>query len=126
MKQERIGERLKWLNAALNKDGEISRVRAHAGDRNSRLRNLLDDNVSIDAAYTWIMNERHKDAAPQVMIEALVFSLHECGTAALAEPNAQRRIGAISEQQLHEVSGRLKWPEADIECLVEQWTQSHG
>jgi hypothetical protein len=28
MKQERIGERLKWLNAALNKDGEISRVRA--------------------------------------------------------------------------------------------------
>jgi hypothetical protein len=85
MKQERIGERLKWLNAALN-----------------------------------------KDAAPQVMIEALVFSLRERGTAALAEPNAQHRIGAISEQQLHEVCGRLKWPEADIERLVEQWTKDHG
>lgn len=93
-------------------------------ERLQQLRETLDGNVGIDRAY-WQINESAKDGVPHATVEALVFSLPERGPAALREPQTRRRIGAISEQQLHEVCGRLRsWSDNDVR-LVEPWTKDH-
>jgi hypothetical protein len=67
-------------------------------------------------------------------VEALVFGLRERGTAALKEPPVQRRVGELSEAQLHEVCGRLQklkthiaksWSADKIKALVETWQELH-
>jgi hypothetical protein len=67
-------------------------------------------------------------------VDALLFSLR-AGVAALGKPETQRRIGELSEEQLHEVGGRLQrlkpeiaraWTVADIERLVETWGACHA
>ena len=64
-----------------------------------------------------------------------MFSLRERGTAALTESDARRRLGALSEGQLHEICARLQklkpeiarpWANADVELLVEAWVTCHG
>ena len=71
--------------------------------------------------------------AAQSTVEALVYSLRWRGIKALDEPDTQRRIGQLSEDQLHEVGGRLQartivraWTAADIERLVEIWVACHA
>jgi hypothetical protein len=66
-------------------------------------------------------------------VEALIYSLRERRTAALAERDTRRRIGELSEEQLHEVGARLQalkivrtWTTADIERLVETWVARHA
>jgi len=63
-----------------------------------------------------------------------MFGLRERGIKALQEANVRRRIGELSEQQLHEVCGRLQkfkphiakaWTADEIERLVEAWTRLH-
>jgi hypothetical protein len=52
---------------------------------------------------------------------------------ALTERDTQRRIGELSEEQLHEVGARLQalkivrsWTAADVERLVETWVARHA
>jgi hypothetical protein len=66
-------------------------------------------------------------------VEALMYSLRECGIKELSEPDTQRRISELSEEQLHEVGARLQalkivraWTAEDIERLVETWVASHA
>jgi len=94
---------------------------------------LLDDSVSLDGAYAEINTQRHRAAVST--IEALMLALRERGTAALTEPDVERRLGALSESQLHEVCARLQklrpeiarpWPDSDVERLIEAWVTYHG
>jgi hypothetical protein len=63
-------------------------------------------------------------------IEALMYSLRERGIKELSEPDTQRRISELSEEQLHDVGARLQrlkpeiaraWTTEDIEQLVAAW-----
>jgi hypothetical protein len=99
----------------------------------ARLRALLDDSVSLDRAYAEINTHRHRAAVST--IEALMLALRERGTAALTEPDTERRLGALSESQLHEVCARLQklrpkiarpWPDSNVERLVKAWVTYHG
>lgn len=94
---------------------------------------MLDDSVSLDGAYAEINTHRHRAAVST--IEALMLALRERGTAALTEPDVERRLGALSESQLHEVCARLQklrpeiarpWPDSDVERLIEAWVTYHG
>jgi len=64
-----------------------------------------------------------------------MFSLRERGTKALEEANTKRRLGDLSEQQLHEVCGRLQrlkpniaptWVPEQITVLVNAWNSCHA
>jgi hypothetical protein len=45
--------------------------------------------------------------APQATVEALMYSLRERGTAALAEPDTKRRLSELVDAQVVEVGKRL-------------------
>jgi hypothetical protein len=47
-------------------------------------------------------------AAASSTVEALMLSLRSRGTAALIEPDCQRRLSELNEQQLREVAIRLQ------------------
>lgn len=73
--------------------------------------------------------------APKPTVEALMFSLRERGTRALDEAPTKRRLSELSEEQLHQVCGRLQrlkphiapaWPPEQITVLVDAWSSSHG
>jgi hypothetical protein len=84
----------------------------------------------------WYVYDRTQiDGAPQPTVEALMFSLRERGTKALEEANTKRRLSELSEEQLHEVCGRLQrlkphiapaWPPEQITILVDAWNSCHG
>jgi hypothetical protein len=66
-------------------------------------------------------------AAPST-IEALMYSLRSRGTAALLEPDCQRRLSELNEQQVIEVAVRLQklnpeiapaWNAEQIDALFE-------
>jgi hypothetical protein len=67
-------------------------------------------------------------------IEALMYSLRERGTAALADRDIRYRISQLSEEQLHEVSARCQalklgkgpWSADDIGRLVDTWVTCHA
>jgi hypothetical protein len=92
----------------------------------------MDDGVSLDRAWHEL-NGRASGAAAST-VEALVYQLRRGGTE-LMNPDARRRLAALSEQQLHEVSARLQkfmphiaraWSASEIELLVELCSDSHG
>jgi hypothetical protein len=73
--------------------------------------------------------------APQPTVEALMFSLRERGVKALEEAPTKRRLSELSEEQLHEVCGRLQrlkphialaWPPEQITVLVDAWNNCHA
>jgi transposase len=67
---------------------------------------------------------------PRSTVEALMYSLREHGSTALTEPATQRRVGELSEEQLHEIGGRLQhiamWTADEIEQLVVAWLACHA
>jgi hypothetical protein len=77
------------------------------------------------------MTKEHRAASSTV---ELMYSLRERGTAALAERDTRRRIGELSEEQLHQVSARCQalklgkgpWSADDIGQLVETWAGCHA
>jgi hypothetical protein len=71
----------------------------------ARVRRLLADDVSLERA--WDEINRPAAAAAASTVEALMFSLHERGAAALAEPVCQRRLADLSSAQVREVIARL-------------------
>ena len=67
--------------------------------------------------------------AAQSTVEALVYSLRWRGIKALDEPDTQRRISELSEEQLHDVGARLqalKITTEDLEQLVSAWVACHA
>ena len=110
----------------------------HVPDDDDKLvwpRELLDDSVSLAAAYYRIHQHHFAGRAAASTIEALMLGLRERGTAALKEPPVQRRLDALSEAQLHEVCDRLQklkpeiaraWTAHELVELVELWAAGHG
>ena len=105
----------------------------HVPDDDDKLvwpRELLDDSVSLAAAYYRIQQHHFAGRAAASTIEALMLGLRERGTAAL-----KRRLDALSEAQLHEVCDRLQklkpeiaraWTAHELVELVELWAAGHG
>src|SRR5262249_57252345 len=95
-------------------------------ERLKRLRRLLADDVSLHEAW-YVLNRAALDGrAASATVEALMFSLR-LGIKALDESDTQRRISELSEEQLHEVGGRLQrlkpeiaraWTAEEIERLA--------
>src|SRR5262245_27555227 len=97
-----------------------------------RARRLLDENVSLERAWSEMQASRGRAASSTV--DALVFSLR-AGGAALACPHARRRLSALDEAQLHELSARLQkfrpniaraWTPIEVEFLVAIWIDLIG
>src|SRR2546423_4513422 len=91
-----------------------------------RLRRLLDQDVSLERAWHEL-NEARKRPAPQVTVEALIFSLRS-GGAALASEDVRERLSRMSETQLHEICARLRklaiarpWTPEETTLLTELW-----
>ena len=97
---------------------------ADAADLNP-LRRLLDDDISLERA--WQELNARKRPAPQVTLEALMFSLRS-GGAALAREDVRERLAHMSETQLHEICTRLHkltiarpWTPEETTLLTELW-----
>jgi hypothetical protein len=100
------------------------------------LRQLIaDDHLSLERTYDLLLRYHFRGRAAASTVEALMFGLRERGTEVLQNASARRRIGELSEQQLHEVCGRLQklkpriakaWSDDEIERLVEAWTVLHA
>ena len=97
-----------------------------------RARRLLDENVSLERAWSEIQASRGRAAASTV--EALLYSLR-AGGAALDCRHARRRLAELTEAQLHEVFTRLQkidpniaraWTPIEVELLVAVWSDLHG
>jgi transposase len=97
-----------------------------------RARRLLDENVSLERAWSEMQASRGRAAGSTV--EALLYSLRAGGTA-LASPHTRRRLSELSEAQLHEVAARLQkfqsniaraWTPVEVEFLVTIWIDLHG
>ena len=91
-----------------------------------RLSRLLDDDISLERAWHEL-NETRKRPAPQVTVEALMFSLRS-GGAALAREDVRERLSRMSETQLHEICARLRklaiaraWTPEETTLLTELW-----
>jgi hypothetical protein len=91
-----------------------------------RLRRLLDEDVSLERAWHEL-NEARKRLAPQVTVEALMFSLRS-GGAALERKDVRERLSRMSETQLHEICARLRkltiarpWTSEETALLTELW-----
>jgi hypothetical protein len=68
-------------------------------------------------------------------VEALMFSLCERGTAALAEPDTLRRLSELSVEQLREVALRVQkfkpeiarpWTPESVAVLAAAWSRVHA
>jgi hypothetical protein len=66
-------------------------------------------------------------SAAAMTVEALMYSLRERGTAALAERDTRRRISELSDEQALDVAGRLQrlkpeiaraWSAGEVERLL--------
>jgi hypothetical protein len=97
------------------------------------LRRLLEPDVSLERAWHELNAARLRGRAAQSTVEALMLSLRWRGIKAFSEPETQRRISELSEEQLHEVGARLQalkivraWTAEDIEQLVDTWVVCHA
>jgi hypothetical protein len=91
--------------------------------------------MSIEALTAHFDGHRRAHGAPQPTVEALMMGLRERGTGALLEPKVARRVSELSEQQLHEVCGRLQrlkpqiaraWTAEEITTLLDAWNTCHA
>jgi hypothetical protein len=67
-------------------------------------------------------------------IEALMYSLRK-GVVALGRDDVQQRLGAVDEQQLRDICGRLQkfkvaiakpWSTTEVEAIIMTWAACHG
>jgi hypothetical protein len=72
--------------------------------------------------------------APGALVDALVFSLRR-GVGELTKPDTQRRLSALSEDQLQAVCQRVQafqsniaepWSADDADLLISVWGKFHG
>jgi hypothetical protein len=112
----------------------VRRRRQPPTEEKRRLQQLLAPETLLEEARYLIHVEARRGRAATSTIEALVYQLRR-GGAELSDPNARQRLLELSEQQLHEVSARLQkfmphiaraWIPAEIEILVELWSELRG
>jgi hypothetical protein len=69
------------------------------------------------------------DRAPEATVEALMYSLRR-GVSELTQPNTQRRLSAVAEDQLEAVCLRVQtfqpkiaepWSADDVDLLISAW-----
>jgi hypothetical protein len=72
----------------------------------ARLPRLVDDNMSLERAWTEV-NQRRGDGVPQSTVEALIYELRTHGITALEHPRCLRRLDNVSTAQLREMLGHL-------------------
>jgi hypothetical protein len=110
------------------------RRRQSLTEEERRLQRLLAPETSLEEVWYLIHVEARRGRAAASTVEALVYQLRR-GGAELSNPNARRRLLELSEQQLHEVSTWLQkfmphiaraWIPAEIEILVELWSELRG
>jgi len=68
-------------------------------DAHDRLRPLLHDTVSLNAAWDAMTAERDRNGALQATVEALMFSLRR-GAEELTNPDVLHRLSQLSQAQL--------------------------
>jgi len=87
--------------------------------------------ISLEALIAHFDGARPRSGAPQPTVEGLMYALRKGGSA-LNESSNLRRLGELSEPQLHELCARLQkfkphiaraWTPAEIEALVVTWTE---
>jgi len=112
-----------------------ARKRTSEDDYLDFLHELMCDDVSLERTYYAIHDKHFKGRAAAATVEALMYSLRERGTAALKEAPTQRRLGALSVEQLREVAARLQrlkphiakaWTADEVDHLLERWDALHG
>jgi hypothetical protein len=125
-----------WREAAAHyqrKRGKRPLVVETGSQRLPHLRRLLDENVSLERAWSEL-NQRPRSDAPQTTVEALLFSLRD-GTAALGRPAALRRLSELSDAQLREVAVRVQkfkpeiaqpWRSEEVAVLIAARTRVHA
>jgi hypothetical protein len=99
------------------------------------LRKLMADDVSFERVWHDLNTAHLHGRAAASTVEALMYSLRERGVKALDEPDTQRRISELSEEQLHEVGGRLQrllpeiakpWTADEVRSLLAMWMKCHA
>src|SRR5262245_14185911 len=104
-----------WLRLCREAD---QRARQRPQDaRLVRLRELLDESVTIERASTELSTVKQR--APQTTVEALMHSIREGGVKALEGSATKRRLGELSDEQAIEVGNRLQRLQPNIACA---WT----
>ena len=107
----------------------------HADAADDKLAALMDDGVTLEKARHEIHQQHFAGRAAASTVEALMLGLRERGTAALKEPKVRGRLNALSEQQLHEVCGRLQrlspeitraWTADEVRRLLAAWMAQNG
>jgi hypothetical protein len=95
-------------------------------ERFAQLRRRMADNVSPERAYHELVRNR---PAPSSLVEALVFSLRR-GVDEFTQPDTQRRLSALAEDQLEAVCLRVQafqpkiaepWSADDVDLLISAW-----
>jgi hypothetical protein len=76
-------------------------------ERLQRLRHLMDNDVSLERAWSELNDQRRRGEAATAAVEALIYSLRR-GVDALAEPDTARRLAELSDDQLLAVGERLR------------------
>jgi hypothetical protein len=66
-----------------------------------------DNDISLECLWDQLNAAAQHNRAAGSTVTALLYSLRERGTRALAEPDTERRISELSEEQLHDVGARL-------------------
>jgi len=80
---------------------------AGAPDERTRLhRELLDEKVSLEAAYRRL-NDPARFPTPRTMIEAILYCVRERGIAALDESKNQQRLSECDEAAKAEINRRI-------------------
>jgi hypothetical protein len=97
----------------------------------AKLRELMADDVSLAEVWYELNSAHIRARAASATVEALMYSLRERGTKALTERDTQRRIGELSEEQLHAAGARLQrlaraWSAEEIERLAAAWMAHHA
>jgi hypothetical protein len=125
-----------WRDAAAEYHAERGRQRTVVEvepGRLRQLRQLLDPNISFDRAYREINADRLRGRAAHSTVDALMNSLRR-GIEAITEPDNQRRLAELSEDQLLAVCQRLQnfkpniapaWPPEEVEALASIWSTVH-
>jgi hypothetical protein len=98
-----------------------------------RLRDLIEDNVGLEATHHKIVALKVTEA-PAATVEALVFQLRS-GVDALSNPSTLARLARLSEQQARSVAERVRnfkaniasaWGLDEVEALLTIWSLRHG
>jgi hypothetical protein len=122
-----------FCRACRRADAKYTAERQHESAAVQRARRLLDNSFSLERAWAEL-NQWDRDGAPQMTVEALMFSLRE-GVGALGRSATLRRLSELSDAQLREVAVRVQkfkpkiaqpWKPEEVEVLIVARSRVHA